>query len=825
MNDLRNQVFRVAQRLEYEELPTGTLFVRTVKGNLLLDGIDSRDLSAITQAIDGQRTLDEVIASLSPPYDVESLMKVLERLVPGVLEPVVAAHEAKLTHGAAALSHRTRVYVIGDGAMASALASSVHKRGGNVESGSVSDWHNVDATSKRFGTVVCALERVTFQTMFDVVDDCLKRDLPCLWVGVTGDRVQVGPVLVGSNRPLLERMSFALPATSVDDTRLIEKLSAMKVHDADLVEPRWVQAASDYAAALVQSDSPDLYWKGRVFGPSGVSEQDFSHDQTLQFVASRAPSLQSSATCDVAASLHRLSDAIVLPEKAPIASVGIVGGGTAGYLTALALKKHFPGMEVTLLESSQIPIIGVGEATTPLMVSFLHCFLGLDPVELYRAVRPTWKLGIRFEWGSPEGSHFNYPFGHFDPYPALAFGESLNTCGLHSLMMDARTSPLVERPNGSVLSLLNQMPFAYHLDNCPFVEYLQRCAARAGVRHVDCKVSDVRTNEDATRIESLISEDDRAFSYEMYIDCTGFRSNLLGKSLKTPFNSYAPSLFTDSAVIATVPHGGSIKPYTTATTMDSGWCWNIPQFEEDHIGYVYSSKHCESQAAIDELLQKYPEAESLKPVHFRSGRHDDFWRDNLVAVGNSYGFVEPLESTGLHMIILEIRELIRWLPRSHHTSVRKAANVKMARYWDYLRWFLSIHYRFNKRLDSAFWRDCRDRADISGIRPNVDLFREAAPLRNHHALLPVQDLAYGIPGIDMLLLGQQVDANSPPPDVSESGWRLKLKLFEHLANAAMPQRKAIELLRSERGHELLRSNVSSPNSWVRPVTEFLRHSA
>ena len=392
------------------------------------------------------------------------------------------------------------------------------------------------------------------------------------------------------------------------------------------------------------------------------------------------------------------------------------------------------------------------------------------------------------------------------------------------MMMDACTSPLVERSNGSILSLLNQMQFAYHLDNQPFVEYLQRCASRAGVEHVDCKITEVRTDNDAERIETLISEDGREFSYDVYVDCTGFRSNLLGKELNTPFHSYASSLFTDSAVIATVPHGGTIKPYTTATTMNSGWCWNIPQFEEDHIGYVYSSTHCDPERATDEILARYPGAESLKPVRFRSGRHEDFFKGNVAAVGNSYGFVEPLESTGLHMIILEICELVRWLPRSHHSSVRKAANVKMGRYWDYLRWFLSIHYRFNQRLDTPFWKECRERVDISGIEQNVDLFRSAAPLRNHHAVLPVQDLGYGIPGIDMLLLGQEVAASSAPPDISESGWRLKTELFGYLADSAMPQRKAIEYLLAEPGHELLRSNVLSPDSWVRSVTQYLNQA-
>ena len=301
--------------------------------------------------------------------------------------------------------------------MATALASRIRDTGERVDTARAFAPQDTLVTPQSHDIVVCALEDVTLQKIFDVVDECLRRDIGCLLVVVTGARIQVGPVITVSNRPLLERISQGLSRASNEDNQPAEKLRFMKVHDTAIVDAQCLSAAADYVANLMQTGWSDQYWKSRVFGPQGISEQSHFNDESLQLIASHAPRLQGSATYDAAASLHRLTAGLVLPQRAQIESIGIVGGGTAGYLTALALKKFYPRKRITLLESSQIPVIGVGEATTLLMVAFLHNILGLDPVELYQAVRPTWKLGIRFEWGPNRRSHFNYPFGQFDPYP------------------------------------------------------------------------------------------------------------------------------------------------------------------------------------------------------------------------------------------------------------------------------------------------------------------------------------------------------------------------------------------------------------------------
>src|SRR4051794_26041413 len=176
---------------------------------------------------------------------------------------------------------------------------------------------------------------------------------------------------------------------------------------------------------------------------------------------------------------------------ARIQSVGVIGGGTAGYFAALALKTRFPALAVTIIESSKIPIIGVGEATTTLMPPFLHTQLGIDIVELYREVRPTWKLGIKFEWGLPGDYFFTYPFGPTDVLEAYAHDGHIANQSVASLMMAADRVPIVTRDDGEPVSLLPQMKLAYHLDNQPFVAYLAKVAQRAGIRRIDAEIKDV----------------------------------------------------------------------------------------------------------------------------------------------------------------------------------------------------------------------------------------------------------------------------------------------------------------------------------------------
>jgi tryptophan 7-halogenase len=503
-----------------------------------------------------------------------------------------------------------------------------------------------------------------------------------------------------------------------------------------------------------------------------------------------------------------------------IRTVGVIGGGTAGYLAALALRAWRPSIEVTVVESSTIPVIGVGEATVTDMLPFLHRYLGIEISRFYQEVQPTWKLGIKFDWGPNPGGFlapFDWASHSVGMLGALAQHGSVDGFTLQSLLMNADRTPVL-RADDQVVSLLPYLPFAYHLENKKFIGFLSDLAVARGVRHVDATIAEVKL-KDAEWVDSLLASDGRELKYDLYIDCTGFRSRLLGQALGVPFREFSASLFTDAAVTASIANHGEPRPYTTASTMNSGWCWNIPLAEgEDHLGYVHSSAAITADQATQELLERHPDARIQGHVQFRSGRRDRLWCGNVVAVGNSGGFVEPLESSGLAMITITIMTLLTALPASwSEPCPRDAVNRFLGLYWDGLRWFLSIHYKFNARLDTQFWKHARADTDVSGIQPLLDAFAAGAPLLRRDALTQVMLQAtappvYGLAGIDNILLGQGV-----PTTLLESGeppvrWRARHDAAAALVRLALPQHEA----RAEiaRHPEFLLEQLTADGGWL-----------
>lgn len=502
-----------------------------------------------------------------------------------------------------------------------------------------------------------------------------------------------------------------------------------------------------------------------------------------------------------------------------IRRVGVIGGGTAGYLTALALRIKRPWLNVSLVESPAIPIIGVGEATVPGIVAFLHHYLRIDPQELYRRVMPTWKLGIFFDWGPhPDGfmAPFDWNSNSVGMVGALQSRGNIDGYTLQSLLMRADRVPVFDTGD-QFLSLMKYLPFAYHLDNARFVGYLTELAEQRGVHHIEAKLDDAALSDDDW-IDHLRTADGRELRFDFYVDCTGFRSMLLEKALKMPFRSYASSLFTDSAVTGNIAHGGHLKPYTSAITMDGGWCWNIPTPEDDHLGYVYSSAAVSDDEAADELARRFPGVSEPRIVRFRVGRHDKAWHGNVMAIGNSYAFVEPLESTGLLMITESVLALVAALPTSwSEPNARELVNRGLAERWDALRWFLSIHYRFNTRLKTQFWKEVHANTDISGAQPMVDLYASGAPLRFRNPFLRsyLQSSApifYGLAGVDTILLGQQVPTHllhtAEPPERLNA----RLAAARTLVQRALPQHEGLRAFHSTpRLHQEL---LHDTDSWA-----------
>jgi tryptophan halogenase len=498
--------------------------------------------------------------------------------------------------------------------------------------------------------------------------------------------------------------------------------------------------------------------------------------------------------------------------------IGVIGGGTAGYFAAIALKRSVPARRVTVVESSKIPIIGVGEATTPPMVPFLHHVLGIDVVDFFARVQPTWKLGIRFDWGPRP--FFTYPFGDAELVAACMYEREPNACSLTARLMAADKFPIFDAMLGP-RSLLPELKFAYHLDNKRFVAYLAEHAKGLGIERLDRTIADVVLDERGA-IDHLRTGEGDDLRFDLYLDATGFRSLLVGKALGSPFQSYASTLLCDRAVVAEVPHGGHLKPYTLAETMDAGWCWNIPQVDCDHRGYVYSSAFLDDDAAEAELRRKNPGAGASWQVKFRSGRLRDFWIANTVAIGNAYGFVEPLESTALHVVILEVLALDRELRRGGEPD-RARLSRELGNTWDYLRWFLGIHYRFNTRLDTGFWQECRRAVEVTGLHDWLARYRARGPLTAQGISRDDRDPVFGARGFDIMLLGQEVLCPLPRPAISAEAWEQRRRAETAAVAAAWPQARALALLHNR--PDLLGELVRAPYSWCSAIARQLREDS
>jgi tryptophan halogenase len=506
-------------------------------------------------------------------------------------------------------------------------------------------------------------------------------------------------------------------------------------------------------------------------------------------------------------------------DSRPVRRIGVVGGGTAGYLTALALRAKVPWADVTLIESSKIPVIGVGEATTPPVVAFLHHYLGIDPVDFTEKVQPRWKLGINFEWGpSPDGimAPFDWGANSIGMLGSLATRDDVNAFTLQSLFMLADKVPVFRSGDGYV-SMMDDIPFAYHLENRRLVRYLKDLAAERGIRHLDVEIDGAQLSGQEW-VESLHTKDGQHLDFDLYIDCTGFRSYLLGKALGTPYLSYGDSLLTDTALTGYVDQSAAIQPYTRATTMDAGWCWRIPVPDEDHVGYVHSSAHLGEDEAAAELRRLYPSVQDLKTVKFRSGRYQEMWRGNVIALGNSYGFVEPLESSSLLMLIFTLMSMIPLLPRSwNEPDGRKVLNDLTAQRWDGLRWFLAIHYKYNERKDTKFWREVRETADISGLQPLLDVFAAGAPLHLRDPLTrrfvrAAAPTFYELDGVDCLLLGQGFPARLVSRGEPAEEWNKRKAAADVLVARGLTQREALEAFRTNPA--FVKDLVYGDHSWV-----------
>ncbi len=495
-----------------------------------------------------------------------------------------------------------------------------------------------------------------------------------------------------------------------------------------------------------------------------------------------------------------------------IKKVVVLGGGTAGFLTALALKRYLPDLQVVVIRSTKMGVIGVGEGTIPGVVQFLHRFLGIDSSTLYSEVQASPKLGIRYLWGSRP--FFNYTFtgqlsqGH--PSLSLPRGyycrDSFEYADINSALMSFDKIS-IRLPNGSPKVNVNA---AYHLENKKFVNFLEQKAELAGITKIDDTVKHVVTNE--MGIQKLILEDGPSIEGDFYVDASGYRAELIGKALGEEFVDFRKALFCDRAVVGGWQRTSeTYHPYTTAETMDNGWCWQIEHDDLINRGYVFCSQYASDDQAVGEFKRKNPKLDETKVIPFPAGMYRRSWVKNVVAIGNSAGFVEPLEATAIGMICDGAVRLVKALIASGKRNLpvqQTIFNRITQKNWEIIRDFLALHYKFNTRLDTEFWKTVRADVDIGDTQEYVDYYRQVGP--DFSILAPeFSRNAFTAEGYMVMLLGQQVPFERPVNislDQQQAWLRLKQNL-KHIAQGGLSVPEYLQWIRAESNRQEINRQV------------------
>jgi tryptophan halogenase len=426
-----------------------------------------------------------------------------------------------------------------------------------------------------------------------------------------------------------------------------------------------------------------------------------------------------------------------------IKKVVIVGGGSAGWISAAMLSHYFQkgGCEVELVESEEIGTIGVGESTIPPFMLLLAS-LGIDDREFIQATQASFKLGIRFEDWKQKGEHYYHPFGTIGgPIGAHEFYQCWlrakangHPSGLHdfspaAVMADQWKFMLPFLAKGTLLTGAN---YALHLDARLVAKFLRDYAETRGVKRTEGMVTDVVTHADGS-VAKVILKDGREVGGDLFIDCSGFRSLLIGKTLDVPFIDWSDVLLCDRAVVVQTENVGPPHPFTLSKAEDAGWRWRIPLQHRAGNGYVFSSKHLSDDEARATLVRNVEGEMLMNPmfIPFKTGMRQRFWEKNVVAVGLSGGFIEPLESTALHLIYRGMDYLLRFFPdREGGQALRAEYNRRMTADYEEIRDFIVLHYCTSERDDTPFWRACRDVPLPESLQTRLELFRAHGVLRD-----------------------------------------------------------------------------------------------
>lgn len=418
-----------------------------------------------------------------------------------------------------------------------------------------------------------------------------------------------------------------------------------------------------------------------------------------------------------------------------IRDVVIVGGGTAGWMAAAALSATMgEQLQIRLVESDAIGTVGVGEATIP-AIRLFNGLVGIDENEFVRATQGSFKLGIEFiDWGC-KGDSYMHAFGQigqsldlieFWQYWTRARAEgvaeplghySLNECAAR----DHRFARMPRIPN----SELDGISYAFHFDAALYAQFLRRIAERNGVMRTEGRIVSVSRNSNNGHIRSVILQSGEEIEGELFIDCSGFGGLLIEQELNSGFDDWAHWLPCDRAVALPTENKGQPRPYTQSIAHRAGWQWRIPLQHRSGNGHVFCSDFISEDEAVATLLGNLEGKPIAEPriIPFKTGMRRAAWSANVVALGLSSGFLEPLESTSIHLIQVGIAKLISHFPdRTFRPANTAAYNRRMAYEYERIRDFIILHYHANQR-DEPFWKRCRDMEIPKSLREKIELFR------------------------------------------------------------------------------------------------------
>ncbi len=420
----------------------------------------------------------------------------------------------------------------------------------------------------------------------------------------------------------------------------------------------------------------------------------------------------------------------------------VVGGGTAGWMAAAALSRLSGNgvTRVSVVESEEIGTVGVGEATIPPIVSF-NGLLGIDEADFMRATQATFKLGIEFvDWGLT-GSRYIHPFGPFGvDMDGVQFHQhwlrqraagDASPLGAYNLSTVASEAGRFVKPDRDAPPALQTLKYAYHFDAGLYARYLRRHAEARGVVRHEGRIVDTVLRADDGFVEAVVLADGRRLEADLFIDCSGFQGLIIEKAMHAGYEDWSHWLPCDRALAVPTERLTTLTPFTRSTAGSAGWRWRIPLQHRTGNGHVYCSSHISDDQARAELMAGLdaPALDEPRALRFVTGRRSSQWIKNCVSLGLASGFLEPLESTSIHLIQSGISKLMTMMPDRHFDPLLIAEYNRLSQQqFEQVRDFIILHYKATVRDDTAFWRQVRDMPIPDTLARKIDLFRATGRL-------------------------------------------------------------------------------------------------